>query len=179
MKKAGITRVDILKEALDILNTNKNIVPKQATSFARVSSTHSRHDPRFLRFREYVSQTLPFHTDQLKRSKETTCEVCGLGTLLLADINKRNRVTIRSFVLDGAGCGLTIRTRLSDFFSHEELIIFEAVFEGWNKVHFIPPGTWITTKSCELNQHVDKIVDARKRLKMMLKFVISKRGLIL
>ena len=123
-------RLQILNDAKQIILTNEAIVPVTKYSYVRITAKSDCDDNTFKLVSNWISQerNKQFDTSCLLDAKKTVCEVCALGALLLADIDRNNHATVGKMFLYNSRD--MVEKRLKKLFSSNELRAIEAVFEN-------------------------------------------------
>lgn len=134
-------KLAILKDARKIISYNNAIVPRMANCFVKLTTKVSNNlDALKVEKWSKTEADKQFHTSVLKKSKKTVCQVCALGTLFLADIDRNNHATVRDIV--DLHSRDQIEERLKNLFTADELQAIEAVFENIPGAHIDAPGLY-------------------------------------
>lgn len=119
-----------MNDAKEIILTNGAIEPRSKNTYICIGAREPEFDFDVVSDWKLREANKQFDTSVLKNSQRTICEVCALGALFLADVDRNNHVTV------GDICGKSlsekrfqIEERLINLFTQNELLAIEAVFE--------------------------------------------------
>lgn len=132
-------RLLVIKDALKLVQTHPNLRVSQRNGYVVLRLRPHSNLVLDQQLREYRTQSAPMHTDSFKDSKYTVCEVCALGALFLAHIDRYNRLTVRE-ALDPEWIKTQIDNKLGELFTQEELDWIEIAFENSHNRDRVPKG---------------------------------------
>jgi hypothetical protein len=202
-KKQVIDRLSVseARAALEaaIARTNK-ATEKRNRAFAKLSGsrkriTVARDVLEQLRLRRFVATTgtylqpttveaqrqfNSFDDDSDKRPvhevlEDVKCQVCGIGSLFVAAVDRANACTIKDMNHSYENSGF-MREYLGGFFSDEQLVLIETAFE---KFLVDSLGTGLDEWSPEIHAAIAfgaKYSNAEKRLKSIMENIIEHKG---
>lgn len=164
-------KMAILKDARKIISTNKAIIPRAVSCFVRLRPRTTYYDHREFDRWANSQRKQQFNTSVLKNSQRTVCQVCALGALLLADIDRNNHATVKDLLPNtenSLNSREKIHTRLANYFSHQDMDLIEACFEQWTDEY-----AERTLKMYAATVHIE---DDSERLIAILDFLIKHNG---
>lgn len=202
-KKQVIDRMSVseARAALDaaIARNNKE-TEKRNRAFAKLSGSRKRITVAQdvldqLRLRRFVATTgtylqpttveakrqfNSFDDDSDKRPvhevlEDVKCQVCGIGSLFVAAVDRANACTIKDMDHSYENSGF-MREYLGEFFSDEQLVLIETAFET-ELINSLNTG--LSRSSPEVYAAIrfgEKYSNAEKRLKSIMENIIANKG---